>query len=406
MRATTAMTTTTRSTTAAMATSRAPTSSLCRRPGASRKSPAIIITNTTRRRAAGPSPVALAPLGGRPSTASSPRRPLQDRVVVVASPPRAAAEPSSSSEEAKGLGKTAVLGFMFGAWYFFNIFFNIYNKQVLKAFRFPVTCTELQFVVGSCLAAFVWVTGIHKRPKLTKDQILTILPLACVHTLGNLLTNVALGKVAVSFTHTIKAMEPFFSVALSSAFLGDAPSLPILLSLVPIVGGVALASATEASFNWAGFGAAMGSNLTFQSRNVLSKKFMGGKAPLDNINLFSVITIMSALILLPFALFFEGFQIAPAKITAMGLDYKFIMSRAVFAAVCFHSYQQVSYMILQRVSPVTHSIGNCVKRVVVIVSSVIVFQTPVNVLNAVGTAVALSGVFLYSQVKRLGGKKK
>ena len=32
-----------------------------------------------------------------------------------------------------------------------------------------------------------------------------ILPLAVVHTLGNLLTNVSLGAVSVSFTHTIKA---------------------------------------------------------------------------------------------------------------------------------------------------------------------------------------------------------
>lgn len=31
-----------------------------------------------------------------------------------------------------------------------------------------------------------------------------IFPLACVHTLGNLFTNVSLGRVAVSFTHTIK----------------------------------------------------------------------------------------------------------------------------------------------------------------------------------------------------------
>jgi drug/metabolite transporter (DMT)-like permease len=46
-------------------------------------------------------------------------------------------------------------------------------------------------------------------------------PLAAVHTLGNLFTNMSLGKVAVSFTHTIKAMEPFFSVILSAMFLGE-----------------------------------------------------------------------------------------------------------------------------------------------------------------------------------------
>jgi solute carrier family 35 protein E1 len=36
-------------------------------------------------------------------------------------------------------------------------------------------------------------------------------PLAFVHTLGNSLTNISLGSVAVSFTHTIKALEPLFS---------------------------------------------------------------------------------------------------------------------------------------------------------------------------------------------------
>lgn len=41
-------------------------------------------------------------------------------------------------------------------------------------------------------------------------------------------------------------------------------------------------------------------------------------------------------------------------------------------------------MILQRVNPVTHSVGNCVKRVVVIVTSVLFFKTPVSPINALG----------------------
>lgn len=52
-------------------------------------------------------------------------------------------------------------------------------------------------------------------------QLAAILPMALVHTLGNVFTNMSLGKVAVSFTHTIKASEPFFSVILSAMFLGE-----------------------------------------------------------------------------------------------------------------------------------------------------------------------------------------
>lgn len=124
---------------------------------------------------------------------------------------------------------------------------------------------------------------------------------------------------------------------------------------------------------------------------------------LDNINLFSIITIMSFFLLLPLSLAIEGAPFTPAGMAAAGAKeaYGVVMQRALITGLCFHSYQQISYMILQRVSPVTHSIGNCVKRVIVIVASVLFFQNPMSSQNAAGTAVALLGVFCYSQVKRL-----
>jgi solute carrier family 35, member E1 len=92
--------------------------------------------------------------------------------------------------------------------------------------------------------------------------------------------------------------------------------------------------------------------------------------------------------------------------------------------------RQVSYSLLARVSPVTHSVANSLKRVVVIVSSVLFFRTLISPINALGTevinilhasasylpshqclnckfsslpagtGVALAGVFLYSQFKK------
>lgn len=267
--------------------------------------------------------------------------------------------------------------------------------------------TLVQFAVGTALVSFMWGLNLYKRPKLSGAMLVAILPLAVVHTLGNLFTNMSLGKVAVSFTHTIKAMEPFFSVILSAMFLGEFPTPWVVGSLVPIVGGVALASVTEASFNWAGFWSAMASNVTNQSRNVLSKKAMVNKEDsLDNITLFSIITVMSFFLLAPVAVFMEGVKFTPAYLQSAGVNVRQLYIRSLLAALCFHAYQQVSYMILQRVSPVTHSVGNCVKRVVVIVSSVIFFQTPVSPVNAFGTAIALAGVFLYSRVKRIKSKPK
>ena len=176
-------------------------------------------------------------------------------------PPAAAV----TSERSPVPVKTLILGVLFAGWYACNIVFNICNKQVLGAYPFPLTSTLWQFAAGVAFMALLQITGIHRLNKdsLTMESLKAIAPLAIVHTLGNVLTNVSLGKVAVSFTHTIKAMEPFFSVLLSSLFLGDVPSVAVIATLVPIVGGVAAASVTEASFNWPGFLAAMVSFFLF-----------------------------------------------------------------------------------------------------------------------------------------------
>lgn len=238
-------------------------------------------------------------------------------------------------------------------------------------------------------------------------QYAKILPLALIHMLGNVFTNLSLGKVAVSFTHTIKAMEPFFSVLLSVLFLGETPSLLVLGSLVPIVGGVLLASMTEVSFNWIGFWSAMASNLTNQSRNVFSKKLLADKEDnLDDINLFSIMTIMAFLLSAPLMLSVEGIKFSPSYLQSAGVNVKELCVKAALAGTCFHFYQQVSYSLLARVSPVTHSVTNSLKRVVVIVSTVLFFRTPISPINALGTGVALAGVFLYSQFKKAKPKAK
>ncbi|XP_030940881.1 phosphoenolpyruvate/phosphate translocator 1, chloroplastic-like [Quercus lobata] len=346
------------------------------------------------------SPVKLRPWNAPPPSYSDAET-NRFEVKATSVPEAAGEKPESSS-----LFKTLELGALFGLWYLFNIYFNIYNKQVLKVYPYPVTVTAIQFAVGTVIVFLMWGLNLYKKPKVSGSQLAVILPLALVHTLGNVFTNMSLGKVAVSFTHTIKAMEPFFSVVLSAMFLGELPTFWVVASLVPIAGGVALASVTEASFNWAGFWSAMASNLSNQSRNVLSKKVMvKSEESLDNITLFSIITVMSFILLAPVALFMEGVKFTPTFLQSAGLNVNQIYTRSFLAALCFHAYQQVSYMILQRVSPVTHSVGNCVKRVVVIVSSVLFFKTPVSPINTLGTGVALSGVFLYSQVKRLKPKK-
>lgn len=54
-------------------------------------------------------------------------------------------------------------------------------------------------------------------------------------------------------------------------------------------------------------------------------------------------------------------------------------------------------MSLDEISALTFSIGNTMKRISVIVSSIIIFRTPVRPLNIIGAAIAIIGAYIYSQ---------
>ncbi|EME27084.1 Phosphoenolpyruvate/phosphate translocator 2, chloroplastic [Galdieria sulphuraria] len=318
---------------------------------------------------------------------------------------------SNVRQPVQSLQKLIALTFYIGCWYAANILFNIYNKRVLKVFPLFATVTLVQFLMGSLVGLALWISGLHRFQKASLEDLKKIYPLALSHLIGNVLTNVSLRQVAVSFTHTIKAAEPFFSVALSKLFIpGTAYTIWVYLSLIPIVGGVTLASISEVSFNWIGFLTAMASNVAFQSRNVLSKKFMKG-VQFDNLNLFAYISILSFVTMLPFTLLLEAgrwreMASVATHIGSEGCTIPVLLLRIAIAGFLHFLYNQFSYVVLKRVNPVTHSVGNTMKRVAVIVSSVIVFKNQVTLLNKIGTAIAIAGVAIYSQVKNISTKKK
>lgn len=68
--------------------------------------------------------------------------------------------------------------------------------------------------------------------------------------------------VPVSFAETVKSSAPVFTVFLAYLLMGEKTSWLVCLSLIPVMGGLALCSANELSFNTAGFAAAMSTNLS------------------------------------------------------------------------------------------------------------------------------------------------
>lgn len=296
------------------------------------------------------------------------------------------------------------VGVYFALWYALNVFYNIVNKKVLNILPAPLVIGSIQLGIGSLYVLVIWLLKLRPTPQLTSAGKTAISKIGFYHASGQLLSIVSLGAGPVSFTHIVKALEPFFSAVVSALVFKKWMNPMVYLSLVPVVGGVGYACLKERHFSWLAFNCAMGSNLAFALRAVMSKRamtsFLGEN--LGSTNLFGAVTIGAFVLSIPLA-FLEGI---PAFInlwnTALQNSHvsKELVKSIIISGLFHYLNNEVMYMALSNVHPVTLAVGNTMKRVFIMVASVLVFRNPVSMQAGIGSAVGISGVLLYSLTKQ------
>ncbi|KAA8524615.1 hypothetical protein F0562_011038 [Nyssa sinensis] len=92
----------------------------------------------------------------------------------------------------------------------------------------------------------------HAKRLLKRQRLILSSGKFLALTMRHVAETVSMSKVAASFTHIIKSSEPAFSVLDSRFLLGETFPMSVYLSLVPIIGGCALAAITELNLNMTG----------------------------------------------------------------------------------------------------------------------------------------------------------
>lgn len=127
---------------------------------------------------------------------------------------------SSASLEADGSASTLRLGSYVSLWFTTSCIFNLLNKVTLNVFPMPLFLSTWQLMASSMFMVSLWVLGLHPKPNPPPRFLFHLLPVAFFHTIGHVAACVSFTKMAVSFTHVVKASEPVFTVALSTKLLG------------------------------------------------------------------------------------------------------------------------------------------------------------------------------------------
>lgn len=166
-----------------------------------------------------------------------------------------------------------------------------------------------------------------------------------------------------------------------------------LLTLIPVTGGVAIATISELSFHAGGFIAALTSCFLTGLKFVLSASVLGGSIKLDSINLLLYMAPPAVLMLFPVAALVEGGRLAtwaadPARVP---IDYGYIFLSGIIS----FALNAMLFIVLKATSSVTVTVAGNLKTVAVIALSVAIFRNPFTVFNALGCLVAIGGCMWY-----------
>jgi len=198
---------------------------------------------------------------------------------------------------------------------------------------------------------------------------------------------------SVAPTQTVKSLTPVATALLQYVVFRSRLTTQALLTLIPVTGGVAIATVSELSFHAGGFIAALTSCFLTGLKFVLSASVLGGSIKLDSINLLFYMAPPAVLMLLPVAALVEGGRLAvwlsdPARVP---VDFVYV----VLSGVVSFALNVMLFIVLKATSSVTVTVAGNLKTVAVIALSVAIFRNPFTVFNALGCLVAIGGCMWY-----------
>ncbi|XP_044750814.1 solute carrier family 35 member E2A-like [Coccinella septempunctata] len=315
-------------------------------------------------------------------------------------------ESSSDNLENNRNGLTSIRAITFLIlWYFFSgctLFLNKYiltymngNPTILAGCQMLITAScgflQLYFPCGM----YKPNQRLHKPPGFYRHMVLV----GCTRFLTVVLGLVALNYVAVSFTETIKSSAPMFTVLISRFILGEQTGLYVNLSLLPVMSGLALCSINEVSFEIRGFIAAMATNLTECLQNVYSKMLISGdKFKYTPAELQFYTSLASIIVQIPASLLLVDLH--NTEDVTFNIAFCYVLN-----GVFFHFQSITAYVLMDYISPVTHSVANTAKRAFLIWLSVLMFGNPVTMLSGLGTIIVITGVFMYIKAQQYDDDK-
>lgn len=214
-------------------------------------------------------------------------------------------------------------------------------------------------------------------------------------------------SASVSFTCIIKTLAPVFTMIFSYIIVNEPTTWTRCASVIPVVIGVALTSATEVEFSLPGTMAALIATASQALQMVLAKRLLsvGGWTKGE---LFYSVAVSGFVTLLSMVILFESrdlYACYASPVPPGSGSRSAAVGWTLLNGLCSCCNQFAGLSVLDRFStPLSHALANVLKRAVVVMLAMAHAQMPVTPLHLCGAVLSIFGALAYQQAVKWGSR--